>query len=489
MNPVSFGLYRAEQLRELDRIAIETFGIPGIELMDRAGCAAFERLRALWPEARSVAVLCGTGNNGGDGYIVARLAREAGMQVSLYQVGDEERLTGDALLARRLAMQLGVSPQPWQGRDLEEFDLLVDGLLGTGLRGGAVSGPWAEVIESMNGSGVPVLALDIPSGLSADTGVPLGVAVKARATVTFIGRKQGLYTGEGPDHCGEVFLEELGVPREAYDLVSPSAMLLVEQKPFPPRRRTAHKGDSGHLLVVGGDKGMSGAARLAGEAALRSGAGLVSIATRREHASLLNLSRPELMCHGVEGPEELIPLLEKADAVVIGPGLGRGRWGRAMLEQLLDWERPMVVDADGLNLLAEMSVRNERWILTPHPGEAARLLGTTSMEIQRDRFSAVKEIQNRFRGISILKGAGTLILGPDGLPAVCGAGNPGMASGGMGDVLSGVLGALLAQGFEPLEAARQGVLVHALAADRAAASGERGMLAGDLMPHLRRLVN
>ncbi len=489
MGPFSFDLYRADQLRELDRITIETFGIPGIELMNRAGCAAFEQLSGRWPGVRRVAVLCGTGNNGGDGYILARRAREAGLEVSLYQVGDESRLAGDALRAKRLAVQLGISPERWHGQGLGDFDVLVDGLLGTGLRGETVSEPWAGAIAALNESGPPVLALDIPSGLSADTGSPLGVAVRAEMTVTFIGRKQGLFTGEGPDHCGEVVLEDLGVPREAYDAVPPAAVLLTERAPFLPRRRTAHKGDFGHLLIVGGDSGMSGAARLAGEAALRCGAGLVSIATRRNHAASLNLSRPELMCHGVEEVDELVPLLERANAVVIGPGLGREVWGKMLLDRVLESRLPLVVDADGLNLLAEASFKRDDWILTPHPGEAARLLGTTPAQIQRDRFSAVRELHKRFHGISVLKGAGTLIFAPGGLPAVCGAGNPGMASGGMGDVLSGILGALLVQGFDLQDAARQGVLVHAMAADRAAAGGERGLLAGDLMPHLRRLVN
>ncbi len=489
MRPHALELYRAEQMRELDRIAIETFGIPGIHLMDRAGCAAFEKMRTCWPDARRVAVLCGTGNNGGDGYVLARRAREAGLQVSLYQVGDESRIRGDAKLARELMERLGVAPEPWRGQSLSDFDLLVDGLLGTGLQGESVSEPWAGAIAALNGSGVPILALDIPSGLSADTGSPLGVAIRARVTMTFIGYKQGLFTGEGPDHCGEVFLDRLGVPREVYEQVPSAAHLLTDREPFPPRRRTAHKGDFGHLLIVGGDGGMSGAVRLAGEAALRVGAGLVSIATCPAHAASLNLSRPELMCHGIENPRMLSPLLDRADVVVIGPGLGRERWGRSLLERVLTSELPLVVDADGLNLLAEAPSRCGEWVLTPHPGEAARLLGKSTEWIQRDRFTAARWIQERFDGVCVLKGAGTLILGPEGAPAVCAAGNPGMASGGMGDVLSGIIGALMAQGMSPLEAARQGVLVHAMAADRASAEGERGLLAGDLMPHLRKLVN
>ncbi len=485
---ISRNLYRADQVRELDRIAIEQFAIPGFELMSRAGCAAFRALRARWPEIRRIAVLCGTGNNGGDGFVLARKALEEGLDVTVYQVGDPARVTGDALRARELAERTGVGPRPWQGNLPDGGELLVDALLGTGLSG-TVREPWAQVVEAINSSGLPVVALDIPSGLDADSGAPLGSAVRARLTVSFIALKQGLFSGEGPELCGEVRLEGLDVPSQVYRKIEPSARLLEGETALPPRRRTAHKGDFGHLLVVGGERGMSGAVRLAGEAALRCGAGLVSIATRRSHATLLNLSRPELMCHGVEQPAELRPLLERATAVVIGPGLGRQRWGERLLEEVLDSRLPLVVDADALNLLAGTPQRRDGWILTPHPGEAGRMLGSSAAQIQADRFTALRELQRRFGGVVVLKGAGTLILAPDSIPDLCSAGNPGMASGGMGDVLSGVIGALLVQRTALAEAARHGVLLHARAADRAACGGERGLLAADLMPHLRRLVN
>ncbi|HHL45319.1 MAG TPA: NAD(P)H-hydrate dehydratase [Gammaproteobacteria bacterium] len=488
MQEISRNLYRADQVRELDRIAIEQFGIPGFELMNRAGCVAFERLRLRWPDARRIAVLCGTGNNGGDGFVLARCVREAGMDVVVYQVGDAGRLSGDALQAKQLAEQLGITPEAWHRQALDAFDVLVDGLLGTGLRG-EVSKQWAAAIEAINRSDVSVLALDIPSGLAADTGSPLGVAVRAQLTVTFIGRKQGLYTGEGPACCGEVLFESLDVPVQVYQTVPPAALLLVERQKLPPRSRSAHKGKFGHVLVVGGDYGMSGAARLAGEAALRAGAGLVSIATRRTHSALLNLSRPELMCHGTEQADELYPLLERATVVVTGPGLGQRRWGREMLKAVLGSQLPLVMDADALNLLATQPHMRNDWILTPHPGEAARLLQMSPADVQADRFGAVQALQNHFGGVCVLKGAGTLVYSQGVVPKVCSAGNPGMASGGMGDVLSGVIGSLLAQKIPLVEAAEQGVLIHALAADRAAVAGERGLLAHDLMPHLRKLVN
>lgn len=261
-------------------------------------------------------------------------------------------------------------------------------------------------------------------------------------------------------------------------------------KYLKPRNKESSKGDFGHVLIVGGDYGFSGAVRMAGEAALRVGAGLVSVATRPEHALALNIARPELMCHAIATATELEPLLSKASTVVIGPGMGRSAWAQKLLYLVLKTEKNVVVvDADGLNLLAEKPSYKENWILTPHPGEAARLLKKSVQEIQADRASAVKELQNRFGGVCILKGAGTLVLGADGVPAICEAGNPGMATAGTGDILSGVIGGLLAQKIPLLDAAKFGVLIHAMAGDLAARQGERGMVATDLYPYLRQLVN
>jgi hydroxyethylthiazole kinase-like uncharacterized protein yjeF len=256
-----------------------------------------------------------------------------------------------------------------------------------------------------------------------------------------------------------------------------------------PRPREFHKGDAGHLLIVGGNQGFAGAVILAGEAALRTGAGLVSIATRVEHAGFLSVSRPELMCHGVAAESDLSPLLEKADVIVVGPGLGQTAWSKMLLTAVLTSEKPVLVDADGLNLLAENPLKKSNWILTPHPGEAARLLKQTVESVQHNRVASVQKIQNVFGGVSILKGMGSLIVGESSEPVICTAGNPGMATAGMGDVLSGVIGGLLAQGL-PLEIGAQlGVLMHALAGDAAAEHGERGMIASDLMGYLREVVN
>jgi NAD(P)H-hydrate epimerase len=490
-NALPRALYTAQQVRALDRAAIERFGIPGATLMERAGEAAFHRLSQLWPGAGRLLVLCGAGNNGGDGYVVARRARESGMEVVAVQVGDPERMSGDAHAAREAYVTGGGSVST-DLRFPRQADGIVDGLFGTGLER-PVEGAWAEVIRAANAHPAPVLSLDVPSGLHSDRGAVMGVAVEAVATISFIALKQGLFTGEGPACAGRIFFDALQVPASLYSREILSARRLDWDKQailLGSRRRTAHKGHFGHVLVVGGERGFAGAARLAAEAAARVGAGLVSLATRPEHASNMIAGRPELMCHGAGSASDLDHLLERATVVAIGPGLGRSAWAGGLLEQVLQTGLPLVLDADALNLLASKPRQRDNWVLTPHPGEAARLLGCTASEIQSDRFSAAARLQRRWGGVVVLKGAGTLVHGAGNRPvAVCTEGNPGMASGGMGDVLTGTVAGLIAQGLALEDATETGVCVHGAAGDRAARDGERGLLAADLFPWLRRLVN
>ena len=343
--------------------------------------------------------------------------------------------------------------------------------------------------------GPQALFLRVPEWLDHTVEIIPGMPYPAfRLSIIVIGAVVALLLSAalGPGLLGQVF-DGLQVPDAVYQQVPADVRLLSEPdlgRLAAPRRRGSHKGDFGHVLVVGGSEGKSGAAILAARAAARSGAGLVTVATRPEHAALSAATRPELMCHGVEKPQQLDPLLHRASVVAIGPGLGQGRWGRSLLGRILQTKLPLVVDADALNLLAAEPTERDDWILTPHPGEAARLLAGTTGQIQADRFLAVARLQQRFGGVAVLKGSGTLIQGRASRPpAVCSQGNPGMASGGMGDVLTGVIGGLVAQGFEPEEAACIGVCLHAAAADRAAEAGERGLLAADLMPAIRCLVN
>lgn len=490
MNPLPDTLYTPEQVRELDRRAIEDHGVAGLQLMERAGASAYRLLRRRFPEARRVLVLCGGGNNGGDGYIVARRAVQDGLAVTLCPVVPVERLRGSAAEAARQALER-LQPADFAPARLEEADIVVDALLGTGLDR-PVAGELAAVIDAVNASGRPVLAVDVPSGLSARTGQVLGCAVRAALTPTFIGLKQGLFTGDAPEVTGEVVFDDLQVPPAVYDGLEPAARLLSAAGlagVLPPRARTAHKGHFGHVLVLGGDLGMGGAARLAAEAAARAGAGLVSVATRAEHVIALLAARPELMARAATTRDELAPLLERASVLACGPGLGTADWGREMLAAALGAGRPLVLDADALNLLAEgEAALPSAAVLTPHPGEAARLLGCGTAAVQEDRFGAARRLAERHRAVVVLKGAGTVVADATRM-AVCGTGNPGMASGGMGDVLTGIVAGLLAQRLDPWTAATTGVLMHGVAADRAAAGGERGLLAGDLLAGLRGVAN
>ncbi len=487
-----YALYRAEQVRELDRIAIEEQGIAGALLMERAGAAAYRLLRERWPRARHLTILCGVGNNAGDGYVVARLARDEGLAVRVLQLGDAGRLRGDALTMANGFRAAGGELEPFTELP-RPTDLIVDALLGTGLER-AVEGHWATAVDAINRHPAPVLAVDIPTGLHSDTGRVLGVAVRATATISFIGLKQGMFTGGGPDRCGEIRFDALQVPALVYSREVISARRLDWDKQsglLGPRRRDAHKGDFGHVLVVGGAPGYSGAAHLAGAGALRAGAGLVSIATHPEQAPYLNATRPELMVRGVAGAGDLDALLARASVVAVGPGLGQGTWGRELLARVLNTDLPLVVDADGLNLLAASPLRRDNWVLTPHPGEAARLLQSRTARIGEDRFAAVRGLQGRYGGVVLLKGAGSLISGPSSRPpAVCSGGNPGMAGGGMGDLLTGIIAALLAQGLALEDAAETGACLHAAAGDAAAnRGGERGLLAGDLLDRIRPVLN
>ncbi|MEO6800242.1 MAG: NAD(P)H-hydrate dehydratase [Rhodanobacter sp.] len=486
-HPHSRDLHTVERMREIDRAALAALDISGVALMRRAADAALTSLRRHWPHVRRVCVHCGPGNNGGDGFLLAVLAREAGLHVEVVTLTPTSH--GDAASARAEWEEGRGRIRAWDAdRDLPEAELHVDAMYGIGLN--REPEPLAtDLIECINASGVPVLALDVPSGLNANTGQCPGAAVRAALTVTFIAHKRGLHTGRAADFVGVLELATLGVPASVFVHAPPDARLLAAEA-LPPRDRYGNKGSYGHVLVIGGGQGMAGAVRLAGESALRAGAGKVSVATRAEHVSALNAARPELMAHGVDGPQALQSMIERADVLALGPGLGQSAWGHALWLTAVESEKPLVLDADGLNLLANEPRRFAGpTVLTPHPGEAARLLGVPVAEVEHDRFAAARELADRHAAVVVLKGAGSLIADPDGRLDVCPWGNPGMASGGMGDLLTGVIAALLAQGCGPWQAACIGVGLHARAGDRAAQAGERGLLASDLLAPLRVLGN
>lgn len=487
---IPYSIWPVDALRRAEKEAAQRLGLSLYQLMQRAGKAAFSVARQRYPGAARWLVLCGHGNNGGDGYVVARLAREAGIEVTLLAQQSDKPLPQQAGKARDAWLNAGgVIHAPdiaWP----PGIELIVDALLGTGLRAaprGSVSG----LIEQANRHPAPVIALDVPSGLCAQSGFAPGAVIHAADTITFIALKPGLLTGKARDVVGRLHHHALGLDdwlaQQTTTLRRLDASLLACW--LTPRVATSHKGDYGRLLIIGGDHGTTGAIRLCGEAAMRTGAGLVRVLTCRENIAPVITARPELMVDELTA-QTLAQGLEWADIVVAGPGLGQREWGKKALGKVENFRKPMLWDADALNLLAINPDKRHNRVLTPHAAEAARLLNCSVAEIESDRLHSARRLVKRYGGVVVLKGAGTVIASEDDNMAIVDAGNAGMASGGMGDVLSGIIGALLGQKLSPYDAACAGCVAHGVAADRLAArDGSRGMLASDLFSTLRRVVN
>jgi NAD(P)H-hydrate epimerase len=485
-------LYLAEQVREGEQQTAANLKLEMYQLMERAGKAVFGQLLQAYPQSKKILICCGGGNNGGDGYVVARLAREHGLDIELWQLGDHLQLKGDAATARDSWLATGGSISAPQEEVPADIEIIVDGLLGTGLKGD-VREDYAAVINTINRAFCPVIAIDIPSGLCADTGANLGAVTRAEHTVSFIALKRGLFTGQAAEFVGQVRFAGLEVDSEFRRIVPANCRLISSdavQAMLPARSRVAHKGSNGRILCLGGDRGMFGAIRLTAEACARIGGGLTRVVTQPENVSAIVSARPELMTYDWRGnSNEINDHLFWTDVIAIGPGLGSSSWGRSLVGYSRTVEKPVVADADGLNLLAKTPDHNPLRVITPHPGEAARLLGIDVQEVEADRFGAALKMQRKFGGVAVLKGAGTIIYDGDQY-YICDAGNPGMASGGMGDVLTGLIAGLIGQGLSLSQAAQAGVWLHSSAADRCAAEhGERGMLASDLFPYIRRLAN
>ncbi|MEM7407239.1 MAG: NAD(P)H-hydrate dehydratase [Pseudomonadota bacterium] len=496
-DPLPDVAYSAEGTRAIDRAAIDQHGIPALTLMQRAAAGCFGALRRTWPGAKRVAILCGTGNNGGDGFVIAELARRAGLEPRVCVVGEVTRIVGTARLAFDAMRDAGVGLSSL-GESLVHAEVIVDALFGTGLSR-PLTGPAATAVEAINRHAAPVLAVDLPSGLHADHGTVDGHVVQASLTCTFIALKTGLLTSRGPALVGRLEFYGLDVPPAAFEAAAPETQRIdadIVAPRLPARPRDAHKGSFGHLLLVGGDRPYAGAILLATRAALRTGAGLVSAGTHPEHAVALASAAPEAMFSAVRTPADLERLAERASSIAVGPGLGTAKWGREALSAVLALDKPTVIDADALNVLATSPSglpTPSTLIVTPHPGEAARLLDTTVAAVQSDRLQAAQRIARALDAVCILKGAGTVIAHPRARSSIATVGNPGLAAGGSGDVLTGVAGALLAQGpslaLTAFAAAELAVCVHGAAADYAAAGGERGMTASDVIDALRIVVN
>jgi NAD(P)H-hydrate epimerase len=480
-------LYSAAHVRALDANLIAA-GTPGFELMQRAARATWRALVRQWPSANELSVVAGHGNNAGDGYLVAVLARRAGWHVRVLAAGDPQRLQGDAALAHAEAVSEGIAVQAFTVQS-ELRGIVLDALLGTGLTG-EVREPFSSAIAAINASGLPVAAVDIPSGLCADTGRILGSVVQADLTVTFIGLKVGLFTGDAADVVGELVFNDLQASAESFNGVDIDARRLTAGNlpRLAVRTPTAHKGKFGHVLLIGGDRGFGGAILLSAQSALRSGAGMVSVATRSEHVPAALARIPEVMVLGTSSANQLMELLQKVSVLVVGPGLGQAAWGRSLLSAAANAPLPQVWDADALNLLASSHLSLPKGcVVTPHPGEAARLLGISTAEVQADRPAAAHALSKKYTAVVILKGAGSLIASPDGRLSLCHQGHPAMATAGLGDVLAGLVGALLAQGMDAFDAACLAVWLHANAGAQQGKSG-RGLAASDLIPAIRQLL-
>ena len=480
-------LYDNAPLRRVEATAAALPGDPFV-LMERAGAAAWRYLLSRWPPAQRILVACGPGNNGGDGYVLARLAMQSGRDVHVVRL-DAPR-TGLAMRACDEYGSAGGCCAAFEGA-LPDCDVVVDAMFGIGLARAPDAGA-ALLIEAINARGSDVLALDVPSGVDADTGNVPGAAVRATETLQFLGAHPGLVTGAAIDRCGGLHVDGLDSRVDDADAIAFALRPEAVRDWLAPRRRDSHKGDNGHVLCIGGDHGSGGAIMLCAHAALRSGAGLVSVATRREHVVAVLDMRPEAMAHAVDDAAALRGLLDRASVVAIGPGLGHQAWGLELWDAARQCGKPLVVDADALNLLAAhaAAVLPADCVMTPHPGEAGRLLGIDTQAVQRDRFAAVRALVDRHGCVVVLKGAGTIVGAPGRRPRVIKAGNPGMAVGGMGDLLTGVIAALRAQGLDGFDAACCGALLHSAAGDVAASDGgERGLLPSDLLPHLRALAN
>ena len=495
-------LYTCEQTRHLDALAIKHDGLSGITLMKRAARAAFSLLTTQY-SPQKVIVLCGGGNNAGDGYLVAALAKASGLVVNVLALKNPTELAGDALTAYQFAIDEGVTVIPLEGpmaatqyfdKDRSYSAVIVDALLGTGFSR-QMRAEYQKVIDATNQSTLPVLSLDLPSGVNGNTGAVESVAVKAHSTISFVGLKQGLLTGVAPNYVGQLYFADLGISEsvyQTYEVYCERINWANCRYLLPLRKPASHKGESGQIALVGGDESMCGAIFMATKASARVGAGLLRTYTRRENVGVIVSSLPEAMVKHVDEQDSFYQELVSANAIVVGPGLGRTDWSKFCLTECLKADKPTLFDADALNLIAdsnEISVLSTNTVITPHPGEAARLLGVSVAQIQQDRFHAARALQSKYQCVVVLKGAGTIIAA-EGKVWLANVGNAGMASAGMGDILAGTIGSFMAQGLSALNSAKLGVVLHGEAGDHVAKQrGQRGMLATDLIDAMREIIN
>lgn len=477
-------LYTPEAVYQLDHAAVAVDGFSETELMQRAGECVWRAIDARWPQLKRITVFAGSGNNGGDAFVVALCARQQQAEVQLLVQGDLSRQSDTSRHFRERWEQAGGVHESWQGQQLLG-EVIVDGLLGIGLQR-ELDRDWQNLVRAINRSAAARVAIDIPSGLNAECGVAQPVAVEAMLTVTFIGRKIGQFLADGPDYCGELLYQNLGVSKRVGASQAP-ALEVIESCRLPAaRKRNTHKNHYGNLLIVGGGRGMSGAVALAARAALRAGAGLVTALVHPDCRNNL-AAFAEIMTLGWDALEEK---LADASVVIVGPGLGSSDGAQECLQRLRSAPQPMVVDASALDAAFLGSLAAAQRVITPHPGEAARLLSLSTAQVQGNRLQACTRLRDEFAATTVLKGSGTLIAAPgENPPAINTRGNPGMASAGTGDVLSGIIGALLGQGLDASTAARSGVYIHALCAESWSRGRDpSGLVASDIIDRIARVV-
>lgn len=503
----------AAQMRELDRRATAEFGVPSIILMENAGLRTFDFVYDVLMEVGGyrVGIVCGRGNNGGDGFVVTRHLHEVGAEVIVFLAGNAEDIKGDARVNYEIILKTGITINPITDAEslrlaLSQCDIIVDALFGTGIKG-EITGLPGEVIDAINDSGRPIVAVDLPSGLDADTGQICGRCVQANATITFGLPKIGLATYPGAECAGEIMVAEIGIPEAAIESSDISTFYTEEEDVFlrlPARPPDAHKGTFGHAAVIAGSVGMTGAAAMSAMSAVRIGTGLVTLAVPESLNDILEVKVTEAMTVPLpETPDrsfsrsavdKALELIDRCDAVAIGPGIGKNPETIAFIHELLPQiDKPMVIDADGLNAIVEdttvLSRLKSPAILTPHPGEMSRLTGTPVEAIQSNRLKAAQDAAERFGVTMVLKGASTVIASPSGEAWINSTGSVALASGGTGDILTGAIVGLLAQGLEPLDAAICGVYLHGRAGEIAEDKiGDAGVSATDLLPLLPRAL-
>ena len=475
-NELLVNLYDKKSIIAIENLAIKDFNISNAYLEQKVVSCCVEQLSKTFPLAQKIAVFCGIGNNAQDGLKIADKLQSMGFVVQIIKAID------------------------WTKELQLDADVIVDALFGIGINR-HITGVWEHIIYQINNSNIPVFSIDIPSGLDPDTGKVLGVAVKAKVTITFVGLKKGLFTGKGREHSGEIRFNNLGLPIDAYKHAVCNVVRLNSNNfnnILPRRVAFAHKGNFGKLLIIGGKDGMQGAAYLAGIAALRSGSGIVYVLSNSSNQSSFHNSCPEIQWHNFSEIKQLKELIAKSTVILLGPGLGHDKYSKILFDEVMQSDLPLVLDADGLNMLAEKFNNNfkirKNWILTPHSGEAAKLLNIDVAAVDADRFAAVEELSHKFKATVVLKGSGTLIKSyqdnREYNPVyLCDLGNPGMATAGMGDVLAGLIAALLAQKLTLKDAARFAVFTHALAGDLVAKNGSLGILASDLIFFIRKIIN